>query len=79
MLSHSLSRTKMDLIAHTKHLLENYKRCFETPLIERGENEVMELMAAPFAVLSHGTQVDPIFNYGNLTAQALFENNITVR
>ena len=73
MLSHALSRTKMDLIAHTKHLLENYQRCFEKPLIERGENEVKQLMAAPFAVLSHGTQDDPIFNYGNQTAQALFE------
>ena len=73
MLSHTLSRTKMDLIAHTKHLLENYQRCFEKPLIERGVNEVKQLMAAPFAVLSHDTQGDPIFNYGNQTAQALFE------
>lgn len=27
----------------------------------------------PYAVLSHGTQADPIFNYGNQTALGLFE------
>jgi len=28
---------------------------------------------APFALLSHGTESDPIINYANLTAQRLFE------
>lgn len=28
---------------------------------------------APFVVLSHDTQIDPIFNYGNRAAQRLFE------
>ncbi|MCP4181280.1 MAG: MEKHLA domain-containing protein [bacterium] len=32
-----------------------------------------ELYHAPFAVLSHNTETDPIFNYANLTAQKLFE------
>jgi len=31
------------------------------------------LYQAPFVVLSHGTETDPIFNYANLTAQRLFE------
>lgn len=31
------------------------------------------LDAVPFAVVSHGTEDDPIFNYGNRTALALFE------
>ena len=30
-------------------------------------------MDAPMVVLSHGTEDDPIFNYGNRSAQALFE------
>ncbi|MEN8261117.1 MAG: MEKHLA domain-containing protein, partial [Pseudomonadota bacterium] len=30
------------------------------------------LYHAPFAVVSHGTGKDPIFNYANLTAQELF-------
>jgi hypothetical protein len=28
---------------------------------------------APFVLVSHGPQADPIFNYGNLAAQRLFE------
>ena len=28
---------------------------------------------APFALLSHDTQADPVFNYANLTGQRLFE------
>lgn len=28
---------------------------------------------APFALLSHGVEADPLFNYGNRTALALFE------
>jgi hypothetical protein len=31
------------------------------------------LYGAPFALLSHGTEPDPIFNYANLTAQKLWE------
>ena len=59
--------------AHTKLLLDNYYRCFGDHLIERGKNEAARLMSAPFVVLSHGTEEDPIFNYGNKTAQKLFE------
>ncbi|MCP5364721.1 MAG: MEKHLA domain-containing protein [Hyphomicrobiales bacterium] len=31
------------------------------------------LFEAPFAVLSHNTDPDPVFTYGNLTALSLFE------
>ena len=34
-----------------------------------------QLYHAPFALLSHGAQADPIINYANLAAQALFEMN----
>jgi hypothetical protein len=63
----------MTLTAHTTLLLDNYHRCFGEDLITRGDNEAERLMAASFVVLSHGTQTDPIFNYGNATAQTLFE------
>ncbi len=63
----------MDLSAHTERLLDNYARCFGSQLIERGPDETERLMQSPFVVLSHGTQADPIFNYGNLCAQQLFE------
>ena len=57
----------------TKLLLDNYYRCFGSDLILRGSNATERLMDAPFVVLSHGTQADPIFNYGNIAAQRLFE------
>jgi hypothetical protein len=63
----------MNLTAHTTLLLNNYRRCFGDDLTGRGADETERLMAAPFVVLSHGTQVDPIFNYGNASAQTLFE------
>ena len=31
------------------------------------------LFEAPFAVVSHNTDVDPVFNYANTTAMELFE------
>lgn len=34
---------------------------------------VEKLFNAPFVVVSHGTQSDPILNYGNLAALALWE------
>lgn len=32
-----------------------------------------QLYRAPFALMSHDTNTDPVFNYANLTAQNLFE------
>jgi hypothetical protein len=47
-------------------------------LLERQAGESDEALAArlydaPFVVLAHGTEPDPLFNYANLTAQRLFE------
>ena len=63
----------MDCAAHSARLLDNYRRCFGCELILRGHDEAARLMAAPFVVLSHGTEPDPVFNYGNRCAQQLFE------
>lgn len=38
-----------------------------------GLDAVKHLNALPWAVLSHDTQADPIFNYGNKAALGLFE------
>ena len=38
-----------------------------------GAAAVAQLDAAPYAVLSHGTEADPIFNYSNRSGLALFE------
>lgn len=37
------------------------------------ENLARDVYYAPFVVVSHNTDPDPIFNYANLTAQKLFE------
>lgn len=37
------------------------------------ENKYRALFEASFCVVSHGIEADPIFNYGNNTALALFE------
>ena len=63
----------MDIEHHTRLLLDNYARCFGEALVERGPGEVAALMAADFVVLSHGAEIDPVFNYGNVAAQRLFE------
>lgn len=63
----------MDHSAHTALLLDNYARCYGVDLIPRGDDEVERLMKVPFAVLSHGTQADPLLNYGNDVGRALFE------
>jgi hypothetical protein len=55
--------------------LEHWSGC---GLIEERNDPVKaarRLYYAPFALLSHGTEKDPIINYANKTAQQLFEMN----
>ncbi len=57
-------------------LLDSYEKLLGYPLIEHGGEgrEVSKtLFFAPFVLVSHGTQADPIFNYGNQTALSLWE------
>lgn len=61
---------------HVELLLSSYRRWLkrELPLSIRGERSQAEaLFAADFALVSHGVELDPIFNYGNRTALRLFE------
>lgn len=66
-------RVNTKLRRHTRILLDCYHRYFGKDLIERGSDEADRLLKAPFVVLSHGIEKDPVFNYGNLCAQNLFE------
>ena len=62
------------LLEHARLLSENFQRLLGKPLIEAGTNELAEsLFYAPFAVLSHNTDKDPLFNYANQKALELFE------
>ncbi|MBM0743351.1 MEKHLA domain-containing protein [Phormidium sp. CLA17] len=44
-----------------------------TVLSEEGCNNAQALFEAPFVVVSHGTEADPIFNYGNRQALRLWQ------
>ena len=67
------SATNDYLNDHVEILLQNYRRWLGVDLIAKTEATARALYFAPFAVLSHDTSADPIFNYANKTAQDLFE------
>ena len=57
-------------------LLNSYRERVGLDLLERSGNAVEEaerLFLAPFVVVSHGTEADPILNYGNRAALDLWE------
>ena len=59
---------------HAKLLNQSFELLLGRPLLESPSDEFAQaLYEAPFAVLSHGVEPDPIFNYGNRCAMELFE------
>lgn len=57
-------------------LRTSYQQCTGKALIDPaiGDVEAVEVLElAPYALLSHGTEADPVFNYGNRCALQLFE------
>ncbi len=66
------------LTDHARLLLSSFHRITGKHLISpegAGEAAYQALFEAPYAVASHDTAEDPMFNYGNLAAQKLFEMN----
>lgn len=64
------------VIRHTQRLLTSFQHWTGQPLLQvSGTPEFLAqtMFKAPFVVVSHGTQPDPIFNYGNQTALNLWE------
>ncbi len=64
------------LIEHVQRLLDSYRHWTGGELVpaeKLPEERVEALFYQPFVVLSHGTQKDPILNYGNQAALALWE------
>ncbi len=63
------------LIEHIGSMLSSYRRWIGRELILETSPEEMarSLFYQPFVVLSHGTQEDPILNYGNQAALDLWE------
>ena len=63
-------------IAHVQLLLDSFARRLGRELVSRegsaGE-QAARLCYASFVVVSHGTEADPVLNYGNAAAIALWE------
>jgi hypothetical protein len=57
---------------HINLLCLSFKKWTGKSLFE-SNNIIHDLYHAPFALVSHGTEADPIFNYANLKAQELWE------
>ena len=61
---------------HGERLRHSFRRWLGEDLIDpalSGPAAAQALYEAPFVLVSHGTEADPIFNYANRTAQRLFE------
>lgn len=60
---------------HVELLLNSYRHLLGRPLLEpsAGLSLGQQVFEADFALLSHNTDADPLFNYANQTALDLFE------
>lgn len=62
---------------HARVLLGSCRRLLGRPLLEDavGDDAAERLYRSDIAVLSHGTEQDPIFHYGNAAALRLWETD----
>ncbi len=66
------------LTEHIQRLVRSYRCWTGAELVDPTLDPIAAarwLYYAPFALLSHDAQEDPVFNYANLTAQRLFERD----
>lgn len=66
------------LSAHAELLISSYQHWTGKLLLQQdlsGVEKYRALFLAPFGVVSHGTEDDPVFNYANQTALDVFEMN----
>ena len=64
------------VIQHSQRLIKSFHYWTKKPLIPiagSAQESARSLFEAPFVVVSHGTECDPIFNYGNAQALKLWE------
>ena len=67
---------RAEIVQHTQRLLDSYKHWTGAELAARegsAEAQAENLYRAPFVVVSHATQSDPILNYANAIALTLWE------
>jgi hypothetical protein len=60
-------------LRHVERLLGSFERLTGGPLSHAASCGPREIFHAPFVLVSHGTEPEPLFNYGNRAALALFE------
>ncbi len=66
-------------VEHTQVLLDSFRRWLGRELIPREgsvEQQAWTLFRAPFVVISHTADADPILNYGNQSALTLWETDL---
>lgn len=66
------------ILQHTQYLLNSFKKLSGQELIDRSgslEEQAERLFYSSHVVVSHDTEKDPIFNYGNQAALDLWEFN----
>lgn len=56
-------------------IADSFARLLARPLVT-AEDPVAALWHAPFAVVAHGTEADPLFFFGNRAALAAFETDL---
>jgi hypothetical protein len=64
------------MIEHVQILLDSFARLLGRDLVQRQRSPAEQadrLFRAPFVVVSHGVESDPILTYGNAAALALWE------
>ena len=64
------------IIIHSLRLFNSFKHWTDQTLLDRdgtAEEIAQALFDAPFVLVSHGIEANPIFNYGNHTALQLWE------
>ena len=64
------------VIAHTQCLVRSYRHFTGKDLLPGVDDPgalARAVYEAPFVLVSHGTEADPVLNYGNAAAQALWE------
>jgi len=63
------------ITVHSQLLSNSFRHWTGRSLLDipvEGEALTQALYRAPFVLVSHGTESDPLFNYANLTAQSLW-------
>lgn len=66
------------VVTWSQLLLDSFRRWTGRELLERtgtAEDQAKALFFAPFIVVSHGTEADPVLNYGNRIALELWETD----